>query len=135
MPYGESTSSEIERVVSVVLDSVYRVYDEMGPGLLESVYETCLEYELKRRGLIVARQVDVPIVYDGVLLNAKFKIDLLVNDCVIVELKAIEKLVPLHDAQVLTYLKLTGKQVGILVNFNARFLKDQIKRIVLTSAK
>lgn len=131
MAYGERTSQETEEVASVVVDAIYRVYERLGPGLLESVYETCLEYELKRRGRRVQRQAPVPVLYDEVKLEVGFRIDLLVDELVIVELKAVEKLVPIHDAQVLTYLKLTGKRLAILVNFNARFLKDQLKRVVL----
>ncbi len=130
MAYGESTSEEIERIASIVVDAIYAVYEQLGPGLLESVYEICLEYELRKRGLIVERQVLVPILYDGMKLDANFRIDLLVNGLVVIELKAVEKLVPLFDAQVLTYLKLSEKRLGILVNFNARYLKDQIKRII-----
>jgi GxxExxY protein len=99
--------------------------------LLESAYEACLTYELHRRGLHVARQSPVSLRYDEVVLEIGFRIDLLVEDCVIVELKAVEKLTPLFEAQVMTYLKLSNKRLAILVNFNAKFLKDQLKRIVL----
>lgn len=131
MSLGDTTDSEIERVASIVLDAIYAVYQRLGPGLLESVYETCLEYELKRRGLDVLRQHPVPIVYDEVKLEAGFRIDLLVNDLVVIELKAVDKLIPIFEAQLMTYLRLSGKRVGFLVNFNAKYLKDQILRRVM----
>ena len=131
MPFGETTTDKIEQVAAVVIDAIYRVYERLGPGLLESVYEACLAYELKKRGLHVARQFPVSLVYDEVLLEIGFRIDLLVEDCVVVELKAVEKLTPLFEAQVMTYLKLANKRLAILVNFNTKFLKDQLKRIVL----
>lgn len=130
MAYGESTSEEIERIAAIIVDAIYTVYQQLGPGLLESVYEICLEYELRKRGLSVERQVLVPILYDGMKLDANFRIDLLVNGLVVIELKAVEKLIPLFDAQVLTYLKLSEKRLGILVNFNAKYLREQIKRII-----
>jgi GxxExxY protein len=90
-----------------------------------------LAFELKRRGLVVERQVCVPVIYDGVQLDAAFRIDILVNKCVLIELKAVEKMIPLYDAQVLTSLKLTGLRLGILINFNSKLIKDGMKRIVL----
>jgi GxxExxY protein len=95
------------------------------------MYEVCLMHELKKRGLRVERQVRVPIVYDGVVIDDGLRIDLLVDDCVVVELKAVEKDNPLYQAQLLTYLKLTGKRLGILINFNTKLIKDGIKRVVL----
>jgi GxxExxY protein len=130
MSYGETTDPETERVASLIIDSIWTVYDPLGPGLLESVYLICLQHELQKRGLDVRKEAPVPIVYDGVEIDAAFRIDLLVNDVVIVELKAVEKLIPLFEAQLLTYLKLTNKRLGILVNFNARLLKDQLKRLI-----
>jgi len=131
MGFGETTTEEIERVAHEIVDGAFKVHSQLGPGLLESVYEECLAFELTRRGLLVERQVLVPIIYDGVRLDAGFRIDLLVNKCVLVELKAVEKMIPLYDAQVLTYLKLTGIRLGILLNFNSKLLKDGIKRVVL----
>ena len=90
-----------------------------------------LEYELKKRGLRVAREVPLPVVYEEVRLDAGYRLDFVVNECVILELKAIEKLLPVHEAQLLTYLKLTGMRLGLLINFNTRLIKDGIKRIVL----
>ncbi len=130
MRYGENTSEQIERVAAQIVDAAFNVHSALGPGLLESVYETCLEYELKKRGLKVRRQLAVPLVYDGQELDADLRLDLLVADCVIVENKAVEKMVPLFDAQVLTYLKLTGHRLALLINFNVPLIKDGIKRII-----
>jgi GxxExxY protein len=131
MPYGENTSPEIERVAHEIVDAAFRIHAEVGPGLLESAYQTLMIYELKKRGLTVATEVAVPVVYEEVRLDAGYRLDVLVNDCVIVEIKAIEKLHPVHDAQLLTYLKLTKKRLGILINFNVKYIKDGIKRVVL----
>lgn len=132
MGFGETMSEEVERVGAQIVDAAYRVHCAPGPGLLESVYEICLAHELSKRGFRVERQVEVPVVYDGVRIDAALRIDLLVEDCVIVELKAVERHNPLFDAQVLTYLKLTGKKLGFLINFNVELIKQGIKRIVLT---
>ena len=131
MGFGETTSPEIERVAQQVVDAAFKLHAHFGPGLLESAYEHVLAYELIKRGLAVERQVPVPLVYEEVRLDVGFRIDLLVNGLVLVELKAVEKLIPLFDAQVLTYLKLTGIRLGILINFNTKLIGDGIKRIVL----
>ena len=107
-----------------------KVHTALGPGLLESAYEACLLYELRKRGLKVYAQVALPVVYEAVRLDAGYRIDLLVEDAVVVELKAVEKLLPIHEAQILSYLKLSGKKVGLLLNFNVLHLKDGIKRVV-----
>jgi GxxExxY protein len=130
MRYGESTSVELERVAREIVDASFKVHQALGPGILESVYETCLGYELSKRGLKVARQVIVPIVYDGQQLDDGLRLDLMVEDCVIVEVKAVEKMIPLFEAQALTYLKLTGKRLALLINFNVPLIKDGIKRII-----
>jgi len=103
----------------------------MGPGLLESVYETCLAHELTKRGLPVKRQVEVPVEYDGLRLDCGFRIDLVVADKVVVELKAVERLMPIHEAQLLTYLRLSRVRVGLLMNFNCRVLVQNIMRRVV----
>jgi GxxExxY protein len=118
-------------VSQVVVDSALTVHRTLGPGLLESVYEACLAYELTKRGYACERQVVVAIEYDGVKLDDGLRLDLLVEKCVVVELKAVETLLPLHDAQLLTYLKLTGHRLGLLINFNVPLLKDGIRRRVL----
>jgi GxxExxY protein len=120
-----------ERLAAILVDSAYRVHRQLGAGLLESVYETCLAYELTKRGLEVRRQVPVPIVYDGVLLDAALRIDLLVQDLLVVEVKATEALLPVHDAQLLTYLKLAAKRLGFLINFNVPVIKQGIRRRIL----
>jgi GxxExxY protein len=130
MPYGDTTSPEIEQIATAVVDSCFVVHKRIGPGLLESVYKACLAAELRKRGFTVLREVKVPISYDGVELDEGFRIDLLVNDLVIVEVKAVEKMIPVFDAQILTHLRLTNKRLGFLVNFNVILIKDGIKRIV-----
>ena len=130
MPYGESTSPEIERIATIIVDAAFKVHSTLGAGLLESVYSICLAHELTKRGLIVAREVVLPIVYDGVQLDAGLRIDLLVESCVIVETKAVEKMNPVFEAQLLTYLRLTRNQLGFLINFNVVKIKDGIKRVI-----
>jgi GxxExxY protein len=110
-----------------IVDAAIKVHSVLGPGLLESTYEACLKYELLKRGLMVESQVMLPVHYDGVAIDAGYRIDLLVED-VVVELKAVEKLAPIHEAQLLTYLKLSGKKLGLLLNFNVLHMKDGIKR-------
>ena len=108
----------------------FDVYNELGPGLLESVYEEALDFELQERGLEIARQVEVPIIYKGNELKTPLRLDLLVNNQVIVELKSVEEMKPVFAKQLLTYLKLMDKRVGLLVNFNTSNLRESIKRIV-----
>ncbi len=130
--YGETMPVAVERIASSVVDSAFKVHLKFGPGLLESVYEACLARELRRRGFFVERQVPVPIEYDGEILDEGFRLDLLVNRLVIVEVKAVETMLPVFSAQVKTYLKLTGHPLALLINFNVPLIKDGIKRIVLT---
>ena len=106
------------------------VHRALGPGLLESAYESCLAYELSERGLFVERQKGVPITYKSVEVDAGFRIDLLVDKKIIIELKAVESIAPIHKAQLLTYLKLTGLKVGLLMNFNVNILKQGLHRVV-----
>lgn len=120
-----------EELTEQVIGAAIRVHKALGPGLLESAYETCLAHELLQRGIECGRQVEVPIVYRGCRLSSGFRIDLLVQEEVIVELKAIEELAPIHEAQLMTYLRLSGKKVGLLVNFNTLRLIDGIVRRVL----
>jgi GxxExxY protein len=114
-----------------VVDAAMKVHTALGPGLLESAYEGCLLHELRMRGVRAANQVVLPVVYDAVRIDVGYRIDLLVEDLVIAELKAVEALAPIYEAQLLTYLKLSGKKVGLLINFNVLHLKDGIKRRVL----
>ena len=120
----------INEVSGSVVDAAIKVHRTLGPGLLESAYEACLLYELRKRQIKVLSQVELPVIYDGVVLDVGYRLDLLVEDCVIVELKAVEKLLPIHEAQLLSYLKSSGKQVGLLINFNVFRLKQGIKRFV-----
>jgi GxxExxY protein len=122
---------ETDVIARAVVDAVYCVHKELGPGLLESVYEVCLCHELSIRELKFAKQVSVPVNYRGVRLETGFRLDLIVAEAVVVELKAVDELLPLHEAQLLTYLKLTGKRLGFLVNFNTTLIKHGIKRIAL----
>ena len=113
----------------VILDMAFQVHTALGPGLLESVYETCLAHKLLRQGLKVERQKVLPVQFEGELIETGFRTDLIVEDCVIVELKACEKILPLHEAQLHTYLKLSDITLGLLLNFNETSLKNGIKRI------
>jgi GxxExxY protein len=113
-----------------IIGAAIAVHRELGPGLLESAYEACLEYELLQRGIKVERQVPQPVVYRGVRLECGYRLDLLVENLVIVELKTVEQLAPIHDAQLLTYLKLRRLWLGLIINFNVPVLKQGIKRLV-----
>jgi GxxExxY protein len=117
-----------DQIARDVVDAAFRVHKTLGPGLLESVYEACLLHELTSRGLVTQRQVALPIVYNGLRLPTGLRLDLLVNDTVIVEIKAVDKLIPLNDAQVLTYLRLSQKRLALLINFNVLRIKDGIRR-------
>ena len=114
-----------------VVEAAFAVHSTLGPGLLESVYSICLAHELRKRGIRVLRELPLPVSYDGICLDAGLRLDMLVEDCVVVELKAVEQLLPVHKAQVLTYLKLTGHRLGLLVNFNTPLIRDGIRRVVL----
>ena len=120
---------ELNEISGQVVDAAMKVHSTLGPGLLENVYQVCLDRELERRGLSVQSQVTMSVVYDGVTIDTGFRVDLLVEDRVIVELKAVEELLPVHKAQLLTYLKLCDKKIGLLINFNVPHLKDGIKRM------
>jgi len=113
-----------------VITAAMRVHSELGPGLLESTYTACLQHELKKAGLKSDAQVGLPVVYDGVKLDLGYRIDLLVEDLVIVELKSVDAIAPVHQAQIISYLKLSGRSLGLLINFNVAHLKDGIKRFV-----
>jgi GxxExxY protein len=127
----DPVSAQVDDVARSVVDAAFRVHQVLGPGLLESVYETCLAHELERRGQKGATQVALPVVYDEVRLDAGLRLDMLVADSVVVEVKSVDKMNPVYDAQLLTYLKLTGLRVGLLLNFNVPIIRDGIKRIVL----
>ena len=120
-----------EELTERIIGAAIEVHRALGPGLLESVYENCLAHELALRGLGVRRQVELPVEYRGVRMECGFRLDLLVDEVVIVEVKAIEKLLPLHEAQLMTYLKLARVRVGLLINFNCLVLAPNIRRRVL----
>ena len=114
-----------------IIGAAIEVHRHLGPGLLESAYEECLHYELVRNGLSVRRQEPVPILYKGVKLEYGYRIDILVEDLIIVELKSIDALLPIHEAQILTYMKFSQKKLGLLINFNVTLLKNGLRRFIL----
>jgi GxxExxY protein len=120
----------VDQITGSIVDAAMKVHTALGPGLLESVYEKCLKHELKKRGLRVQSQVWVPVVYDGVEMEGAYKIDLLVEGQVVVELKVAEQILEVHKAQLLSYLKLADKRVGLLINFNVVHLRNGIRRLV-----
>jgi GxxExxY protein len=122
---------DVEKIGKAVLDAAFKVHTALGPGLLESVYETATAYEVRKSGLIVATQVSLPIFYDGQELASGLRLDMLVENCVIVELKSVETMNPVYEAQIMTYLRLSGVRLGFLVNFNVKHLKDGIRRFVV----
>jgi GxxExxY protein len=119
-----------QQVSHAIITAAMRVHTELGPGLLESTYQACLQHELLRAGYRSLAQVGLPVIYDGVRLDLGYRIDLLVEDLVVVELKSVDAVSPVHQAQLLSYLKLSGKSVGLLINFNVVRLKEGIKRYV-----
>jgi GxxExxY protein len=127
----EPISKDVDEVARQIVDAALAVHRTLGPGLTEPVYEVCLCYELSQRGLSFRSQLPLPVIYKGIRLDAQLRLDLLVEDCVIVELKSVEHLLPVFEAQLLTYLKLSGKRLGLLINFNVPRLKDGIKRRAL----
>jgi GxxExxY protein len=124
-------ATELDRIAKLVVDAAFRVHKTLGPGLLESVYEICLAYEIGKSNLLIERQVALPVIYDNIRMDAGLRIDLLVENSLIVELKAVEEILPVHEAQVLTYLKITGHRLGLLINFNVPLIRDGIRRIAL----
>lgn len=120
-----------EEVFKRILDCSFQVHNALGPGLLESAYEECLYYELTQSGLKVEKQKALPLVYKEVKLETGYRIDLIVENSIIIEIKSVESLTDIHLAQILTYLKLSNCKLGLLVNFNVRHLKDGIKRVIL----
>lgn len=126
----EDSRMAFEEITGKIIEAAMKVHTALGPGLLESACEACLLFELHRRHLKAASQIELPVVYEKVRIDVGYRIDLLVEDSVIVELKAVEKVLPIHHAQLLSYLKLSGKKVGLLINFNVEHLRDGIKRMV-----
>ncbi len=124
-------SKREESIAEKIVDAAYTVHKILGPGLLEKVCEVCFCHELSKRGLQNKRQVDIPIVYDGLIFNEGLRLDVLVEDLIICELKAVDEMNPVWEAQILSHLKLTGKRLGFLFNFNVSLIKNGIKRIIL----
>jgi GxxExxY protein len=130
MQEGQGRARDLNEISRQIVDAAVQVHKKLGPGLLESVYRECLVYEVQKRGLRVEVEVQVPIIYDGVPLKSALRLDLLVDNEIIVELKSIEDILAVHRAQLLSYLKLTNKRLGLLLNFNVPSIKNGIYRLV-----
>ena len=124
-------SNKEERIAEVIVDSAFAVHKQLGPGLLEKVYEVCFCHELSKRKMEFKRQVDIPINYDGIIFDEGLRLDVLVEDLVICELKAVDEVNPVWEAQILSHLKLTNKRLGFIINFNVPIIKKGIKRFIL----
>jgi GxxExxY protein len=127
----EPLSAQEEEIATAIVDAAFKVHSKLGPGLIEPVYEPCFCYELKKCGFAVERQVTVPIIYDGVQLDAALRLDVIVEKLVICELKAVQEMIPLFEAQLLSYMKLLNKRLGFLINFHVPIIKQGIKRMIL----
>ncbi len=133
MNHRDTESAEIKDLNEIsgkVIGAAIEVHRHLGPGLLESAYEACLSHELRLRGLVVEKQVPIPVFYKGVKIDCAYRLDFLIAKKVIVELKAVEKILPIHEAQTLTYLKLCKLRLGLIINFNVPILKNGIKRLL-----
>ena len=124
-------SENEEAIAKKIVDAAFTVHKNLGPGLLEKVYEICFCHELSKRGLKYQRQIDLPILYDGIVFNEGLRLDVLVEELIICELKAVDEMNPVWEAQILSHLKLTNKRLGFLINFNVSLIKEGIKRIIL----
>ena len=123
--------ASVEKIARLVVDAAFTVHRNLGPGLLEKVYEICFCHELEKRGLNYMRQVDIPIVYDNITFEEGLRLDVLIENCIICELKALETVNPVWDAQILSHLKITGIRLGFLINFNVTRIKNGIKRFLI----
>lgn len=130
MSFIPLTTAE-EVLASKIVNCIYQVHKTLGPGLLESIYEVCLCHEPEKNNIQFQRQVSLPVIYDNIKLDAALRLDVIIEDTVICEIKAVEELAPVHQAQLLSYLKLTKKRLGFLVNFNVPVIKQGIKRVIL----
>ena len=126
----QKTREEIERIAQSLVDAIVKVHRALGPGLLEKTYQACLAYELRSRGIAVGCEVDLPVRYGEITVDVGYRIDMLVAGCIIVENKSVQAMVPVYEAQMLTYLKLSAHRLGFLVNWNVPLIKDGIKRMV-----
>jgi len=122
---------ELNEITSTIIGCAIEVHRNLGPGLLESAYEECLAYELCKKGLMIKRQQPTPVIYKEIKLECGYRIDVLVENTVVIELKAVDAINPVHEAQILTYMKFAGKKLGLLINFNVTVLKDGIKRYIM----
>jgi len=127
MEYLELSPQE-EQIGKAIVNAAYQIHKELGPGLLEKVYEVCMAHELRKIGLDVKRQLAIPIVYDGIQFDEGLRLDLLIDDLVVIELKAVDTLNPVWEAQIISHLKLTGLKLGYLINFNVPIIKNGIRR-------
>ena len=127
MPAPQANDLLTQRIIGFAIE----VHRQLGPGLLESAYEECVCYELRQAGLVFQRQVPLPVIYKAVRLDCSYRVDVVVENAVILELKTVERLIPVHEAQLLTYLRLSGLRTGLLLNFNSPVLRDGIRRMVL----
>ena len=124
------TNEELEAIAKIIVDAVIHVHRMLGPGLLESTYQKCLAHELHKRGLLAHCEVTLPVNYDGIEIESGYRIDMLVENAIIIENKSIEQILPVHKAQLLTYLKLSGCKIGFLLNWNVGLMKNGITRMV-----
>jgi GxxExxY protein len=124
----EAIPAELDRIGKTIVDAAFRVHSELGPGLLESIYETCLGHEIAKRGLKLRKQATLPIAYDGITFDSGLRLDLLVEGAVIVEVKAVERLLPVFEAQLLSYMRLAKCRLGYLINFNVPLIREGIRR-------
>jgi len=127
----EKTSQREEAVATNIVDAAFSVHKALGPGLLEKIYEACFCHELTKKGLSYQRQMEIPVEYDGIIFDEGLRLDVMVEDLIICEIKAVDKINPVYEAQLLSYLRLTGKRIGFLINFNVPLAKNGIKRIIL----
>ncbi len=127
-------SERTEEIAKIIVNSAFKVHKELGPGLLERIYEVCLAHEIAKAGLNVKRQIDLPIAYDGITFNEGLRLDLLVEDLIIIEIKAVEIVNPVWSAQIISHLHLTQNQLGFLINFNVPLIKNGIKRFINTKS-
>ena len=123
-------NEQIEQIAKIIVNSAFKVHKELGPGLLEKVYEACLVYEITKAGFEVKRQMEVPIIYDGVTLKEYLRLDIIVENSIIIEVKAVDIVNPVWNAQIISHLKLTNNELGFLINFNVPLIKNGIKRFI-----
>jgi len=120
----------VNRITGMIITAAMKVHSQLGPGLLESAYEACLAHELRKQGLSVAQQVGLPVIYDGERIDLGYRMDLIVDGSVVIEIKCVEAINPVHQAQLLSYIRLSGRHIGLLINFHVAHLRDGIQRMV-----